>query len=164
MNTLLMRLLDILRKQTCCTGHLLKLSKAEREAIKVNDVQELLAICKKITTASLELAELEEERVEVHCQAARELGLAEDIRLKDLWKFESSEAVLLRVRKGSSCLDSSYIELQHMNETNQLLLRQASAFASAMLNALEPEGRLTYSKDGNVYHSRLVSSFVNRTV
>lgn len=161
-----MQLLDILRKQTGCTGRLLELSKAKREAIIVNDVQELLAICKEITTASQQLAELEEERVEVHCQAARLLGLAEDTRLKDLLEVLKVQepALAESLEKEAAALNSSYFELKQMNETNQLLLRQASAFASAMISALEPEGRLTYSKDGNIYHSRLASSFVNRTV
>ncbi|HHX94692.1 MAG TPA: flagellar protein FlgN [Clostridia bacterium] len=166
MNSYLTELLEVLRKQSRCSGGLLELSRAERNALKEDNVQELFALCKEITVLSQQLAQLEEERMEIHCRAAGRLGLAEGTGLKELIAaVKEKEPVLANsLEKEAEALNASYTELKQYNELNQLLLRQAAAYAGTIISALQPDSKLTYSKSGDVYHRGLQSPFVNRTV
>jgi flagellar biosynthesis/type III secretory pathway chaperone len=166
MEKLLEKLLEVLEQQFVCCTQLLNLSQTESTALKDNDIQGLFAVCKEITVLSQQLAQLEEVRTEVHCQAVCSLGLAEETSLKELLAviIGQDENLADRLEEQAVNLNSTYSALQQQNELNQLLLRQAAAYANMIVSALRPDYRLTYGRCGGIYQNRLNSPFVNRTV
>lgn len=166
MKNLLTQLLAVFGKQLACCNQLLQMSQAERSALKENDVQGLLGLCQDISILSQELAHLEDERTELHSQACSKLGLADCTNLRSLLSAVRAQEpdLAASLEKEAAALNASYTELKRHNETNQLLLRQAAAYAATITRALQPDTRLTYSKEGDLYRGGLQSPFVNRTV
>lgn len=158
--------MDVLGQQLNCCNQLMKLSTEQRDALKEHDVQGLFGLCEKITVLSQNLTRLEEERAEMHSAAASRLGLSGDTSLRDLLAALRGQKNSLadRLEQEAFELNSAYINLKYQNELNQLLLRQAVAYANTIVSVLRPDHKLTYGRAGGMYSQRLHSPFVNRTV
>lgn len=171
MQNILQQIAEVLEDLLSCCNELLKVSKEEGEAIKVNDVHELFNICQDMTASAARLSELEQERAALHSVAVKKLGLPGNIGLRELLKAVrsmeaggQSEDLLFHIENTADKLSGVYKELRKQTEVNQMMVRQSVAYVNKLISVLSPDSKLFYRRGGEMYRNRLYSPFVNQTV
>ncbi len=148
MDKMFLRLQDLLNKQNNIIQQLLLLGEKESEALTKNDIQLLTEVVHEQEQVGVRLVETERERLTLQEDMAEQLSLDKNVSLRQLIKSSSfqNEALI----KIADTLKTNYLELQELNETNRMLIKQSLVYVNKMLSAFIPQNETTYQNSGMV--------------
>ena len=148
MNKMFLRLQEQLNKQNNIIQQLLLLGERESEALVKNDIQLLTEVVHEQEQVGVRLIEIEKERLILQEDMAEQLSLNKNVSLRQLIKsssFQSDALIDL-----ADTLKTNYLQLQELNETNRMLIKQSLVYVNKMLSTFMPQNETTYQNSGMV--------------
>ena len=148
MNKMFLRLQEQLNKQNNIIQQLLLLGERESEALVKNDIQLLTEVVPAQEQVGVRLIEIEKERLILQEDMAEQLSLNKNVSLRQLIKSSSfqSDAII----DLADTLKTNYLQLQELNETNRMLIKQSLVYVNKMLSTFMPRNETTYQNSGMV--------------
>ncbi|MBO8167953.1 MAG: flagellar protein FlgN [Thermoanaerobacteraceae bacterium] len=162
MERLFKHLRELLVKQNEIIEELIALGERETEALKENDIKNLAQIVREQEQVGVQLAEMEKERLALQEELAAKLPAARDAGLKDILRM-SALSHTEELEQLADKLKENYRQLQVLNETNKLLIRQSLSYVNKILSVLTPQEEKTYHRSGMV-KQKTATSTIDRTV
>ncbi len=158
------QLMEILKNERDVIEELVLLARQQTEVLKENDVEGLFKVVGKQEQAGSKLAEIEKERLVLEKRLAEQFSFdTKEVSLNDLIKAAGT-GVPNGIRSLAEALKNRCQQLQLLNETNKLLVKQSLSYINKMLSALLPQQESTYKNSGVVKHTATVASTLDQTV
>jgi hypothetical protein len=140
--------IEHLTRQVQSSQRLLATVLAQREAIRKQDVEGVLARLNDIQTELATRQRLESERDEILGETGARLGIAaEHVQLDDVLSFMSA-ADAQRARALSGELRGLLVEIGRVHSTNRVLIRQELTFLDHLMRVLSGVPQGAYSANG----------------
>jgi flagellar biosynthesis/type III secretory pathway chaperone len=142
-------LVDHLERQLESNRRLLKIVRAQSEAIKVQDVQTVLARLADVQHEMVKRAQMERERDGLLQTAAQVLRVPADQVTLDMLLTLTPEPTATRVRALSAELKGLLAEVARIHRQNRVLIRQELLFLDHLMRVMSGAPQAGYTSVGN---------------
>jgi hypothetical protein len=142
-------LVDHLERQLESNRRLLKIVLAQSEAIKVQDVQTVLARLADVQHEMVKRAQIERERDGLLQTAAQVLRVPADQVTLDMLLTLTPEPTATRVRALSAELKGLLAEVARIHRQNRVLIRQELLFLDHLMRVMSGAPQAGYTAVGN---------------
>ncbi|WP_041275324.1 flagellar protein FlgN [Desulforamulus ruminis] len=164
MESLVMDLLETLRRQDETLAGLIAAAREHTAAMAQNDPAFILSVVKKNESLINQLKRQDAEREEIEKQIAEKMKVEEPITLNRLLELMDGSQAKTELRQVAEELKAKLNELFEINKLNSVMAKHGLLYAEQLRNIIQPKTGTTYQGTGCVREQKATISTMNKSI